>query len=57
MIDLLIEVLDPNKVWLIDLDTSSVVFQRLVETSSAFIVVLAILLIIGIYKVLTAFCR
>lgn len=57
MIDLLINVLDPNLKYLSSIDVNSVIFQRLVETSSALSVVLVVLLLIGIFKVLTAFFR
>lgn len=57
MIDLLINVLDPNLKYLADLDLTSVVFQRLVETSAALSVFTVCLLFVGIYKVLSAFFR
>lgn len=57
MIDLLINVLDPSLKYFSSIDVNSVIFQRLVETSSALSVVLVVLLLIGIFKVLTAFFR
>ena len=57
MIDLFIKVLDPNLNYLGQIDVNSIVFQRLVEMSGAFVVLLAFLMLYAIYKVLTAFFR
>ena len=57
MIDLLINVLDPTLKYFNDIDVNSVLFQRLVECSSALTFILVVCVLWCIFKVFTAFFR